>query len=114
MSWSSSDRDARFNPGWEKTRKAILERDGYACRRIVTDEFGLPCVCGRPANEVDHIRRARNGEADDDSPSNLEALCSWHHRQKTERESAEQRRENRQTRKEREWYSGAVFRMGAR
>lgn len=37
MAWSSSNRDARFNPGWERTRKQILERDRYRCQWIVTD-----------------------------------------------------------------------------
>lgn len=37
MAWSSSNRDARFNPGWERTRKRILERDHHRCQWIVTD-----------------------------------------------------------------------------
>lgn len=109
MAWSGSDRKQRFNPGWERTRKLILERDGYRCQWQVADEYGFKRACGRPANQVDHIVRGRNG-VDDDSPENLQALCQYHHEQKTCRESAEQRRENRERRKEEAWYSHPAFR----
>ena len=47
MVWSSSNRDARFNPGWERTRKQILERDRYRCQWIVTDwHTGAKHICG--------------------------------------------------------------------
>lgn len=111
MRWSGSDRKARFNPGWERTRKLILERDHHRCQRWVTDSDGFTRHrCWAPANEVDHIRRAVDGGPDDDSPGNLEALCHWHHAQKTGSESAEQRRVNRERRKEAEWYSHPAFR----
>ena len=46
MAWSSSNRDARFNPGWERTRKQILERDHYRCQWIVTDwHTGAKHIC---------------------------------------------------------------------
>ena len=65
MAWSSSNRDARFNPGWERTRKRILERDHHRCQWIVTDwHTGAKHICGYPANEVDHKVRAKNGEPD--------------------------------------------------
>lgn len=109
MAWSSSNRDARFNPGWERTRKRILERDHYRCQWIVTDwHTGAKHICGYPANEVDHKVRAMNG-VDDDSPENLWALCQYHHSQKTAQESAEQRRMNRERRKEEQWYSHPAF-----
>lgn len=111
MAWSSSNRDARFNPGWERTRKRILERDHQRCQWIVTDwHTGAKHICGYPANEVDHKVRAKNGEPDDDSPSNLWALCSYHHKQKTARESGEARVEKRRSREEAEWYSRPAFR----
>lgn len=108
--WMNSKRKARFNPDWPRTRKLILQRDDYRCQWPVTDDFGVTKPCGRMANEVDHKVRARNGEPDDDSPSNLWALCDWHHSQKTAQESAEQRRENRARRKETEWYSHPAYR----
>ena len=64
----------------------------------------------RLSNEVDHKVRAKNGEPDDDSPSNLWALCSYHHKQKTARESGEARVEKRRSREEAEWYSRPAFR----
>lgn len=88
----------------------ILERDHHQCQRWITDwRTGMRRQCLYPANEVDHIHRAKNGMPDDDSPENLEALCSYHHKQKTETESAEQRRENRERRKEAEWYSHPAY-----
>lgn len=110
MAWSGSRRRERFNPGWERTRKMILERDHHQCQRWIVDEFGVRRQCLYPASEVDHIRRARDGEPDDDSPSNLESLCAWHHSQKTEVESAEQRRVNRERRREAQWYSHPAYR----
>lgn len=103
-------RKARFNKGWAKTRKAILERDRWSCQRWVLDEWGRKRRCGAPANEVDHIVRSDWGELDDDSPSNLEALCSYHHKLKTENEAAAARRERARRRKEERWYSHPAFR----
>lgn len=111
MAWSSSSRKERLNAGWERTRKFILERDDYRCQQWVTESNGIVRhKCFRPANEVDHIVRSRSGGRDDDSPGNLQALCSYHHKLKTARESAEQRRENRERREEEEWYSHPAFR----
>lgn len=110
MSWSSSNRKARFNPGWERTRKLILERDNYQCQRWITDwRTGAKRKCLYPANEVDHIHRAKHGETDDDSPSNLEALCSYHHKQKTACESGESRVEKRRRREVDAWYSHPAY-----
>ena len=78
---------------------------------MVTDwNTGERHLCGRPGNEVDHIVRAGNGMPDDDSPSNLQVLCSYHHMLKTERESADARVERRRRREEAEWYSHPAFR----
>ncbi|NMM98143.1 HNH endonuclease [Bifidobacterium olomucense] len=113
MAWSNSHRKDRFNPGWERTRKLILERDHHQCQRWITDVDGYTRhKCLAPANEVDHIRRALDG-VDDDSPGNLESLCHWHHVQKTANESAEQRKVNRERRKEAAWYSHPAYRRTA-
>lgn len=111
MAWSSSERNSRFNPGWERTRKWVLEHDHHRCQWPVTDwRTGGESICGCPANEVDHKKRAKNGEPDDDSPSNLWALCSYHHKQKTARESGEARAEKNRKRREAEWYSRPAYR----
>lgn len=106
MAWSSSDRKRRFNPGWARTRRIVLERDGYRCQWVRADT-GLRC--GLPAHEVDHRRRALNG-VDDDRLSNLWALCPYHHKQKTAAESGEARRLKRERGREAEWYSHPAFR----
>ena len=54
------------------------------------------------------MRRAVDG-VDDDSLSNLMALCHWHHAQKTARESMEARRAARERRGEERWYSHPAF-----
>lgn len=112
--WFNSGRGARFNPGWERTRKMILERDSHRCQRWVTDwRTGGRRKCWLPANEVDHIHRAENGEPDDDSPENLEALCSYHHKQKTARESGDARIKKRRRREVESWYSHPAYRTSA-
>ncbi|NEG55458.1 HNH endonuclease [Bifidobacterium platyrrhinorum] len=111
MAWSNSTRKQRFNQHWERTRKLILERDHYQCQRWITDwRTGIKRKCLYPANEVDHIHRAKNGMPDDDRPENLEALCSFHHKQKTARESGEARVEKRRRREVESWYSHPAYR----
>lgn len=78
--WESSDRLARLPADWQKIRKRILRRDGYMCRHI--DGDGIGCISR--ANQVDHI--VRN---DDDSDLNLQALCEYHHRQKSASEGGQ-------------------------
>lgn len=57
----------------------MLERDGHACQ---FPEHGE--ICGRPANQVDHIV-----PNDDDSITNLRALCAWHHLRKSSSEGGQ-------------------------
>lgn len=80
---SHGRRTAPMPKGWEKTRRRILHRDGHTCRanREDTDER-----CAEPANQVDHIIPAHLGGPDTDD--NLQALCQWHHDQKTAREAS--------------------------
>lgn len=101
-------RKQRFNPDWERTRRRILERDGYRCQWIVTDwRTGRTHKCLAYANQVDH--KVRDGVRDDDSPDNLWALCDWHHKQKTARESGMARVEKRKRREAESWYSHPAF-----
>lgn len=67
-------------------------------RRKVLDAANWRCaVCGRYANEVDHIRPLHRG-GDPWAESNLQAICRNHHIEKTR---AENRREP--TAAERAW-----------
>lgn len=83
MPWETSNRRQELPPNWYSgIRPRILERDGHRCQWRRTRG-----ICGSPANQVDHI-----GDRHDHSDDNLQALCAWHHRKKTEQESADARR----------------------
>jgi len=64
-------------PEWRKLRALVLERDGWSCRWA--DDDGR---CGAYANEVDHI-----DGADNHHPSNLRALCTYHHARRTSQQA---------------------------
>lgn len=86
MPWEtdgSSKRRLELPPGWDAMRRETLERDGYRCQQ----KRSRGGICGQPANQVDHIV-----PGNDHSPENRQSLCGWHHRKKTEQESAEARR----------------------
>lgn len=76
--WEGSDRASRLPADWNARRVVVLQRDSYACQHVRSDTGRR---CGARANEVDHIRND-----DDHSYSNLRALCSYHHAQKSGRE----------------------------
>lgn len=81
--WEDSTRKQRLPSNWQKLRLFILDRDGYRCTVIKRDG----CRCWDPAGEVDHII-----PNDDNSPANLAAICTWHHRRKSSIEGNEARR----------------------
>ena len=54
-------------PHWKRTRKLVLERDGYVC------QLQHPGCTGH-ATHADHIIPRRFGGADD--PTNLRAACA--------------------------------------
>lgn len=88
--WQGSDRRSRLPSDWEsKIRPRIMRRDGNRCKVMLQDDTRCP----EPATDVDHIRR---GDIHEDW--NLQAICDWHHKQKTGREGAAaaamQRRKN--------------------
>lgn len=74
--WQGSDRRQRLPSNWQsEIRPRILNRDRYRCQHIRFDT-GEPC--NLYANEVDHISRG-----DDHRDANLQALCHYHHLQKS-------------------------------
>jgi 5-methylcytosine-specific restriction protein A len=79
---SQGRRSTPLPKGWDRIRRRILRRDGWACRW----DTGQGSVCGAPANQVDHKLPASQGGTDDDS--NLWALCQWHHDLKTAHEAS--------------------------
>jgi 5-methylcytosine-specific restriction enzyme A len=80
--WEGSTRRFTLPWNWEsEIVPRILRRDHNRCQHIRED---TQKKCGRRAADVDHIVSHADGGTDDDS--NLQALCTYHHRQKTGRE----------------------------
>jgi 5-methylcytosine-specific restriction protein A len=90
--WQGSDRRDRLPADWPLRRAFVLDRDGHSCRHI-REDTGRPC--GVPAHDVDHIRNN-----DDHGYHNLQALCEYHHRQKSGREGGLASGKSRQRAKE--------------
>lgn len=70
---SGSWRTTPLPANWTALRRQVLERDGGVCQWLVG-----PSLCGAPANQVDHVI-----PSGPDAMSNLQALCSFHHQQKS-------------------------------
>lgn len=79
MNWTGRRR-LELPANWRQIRTQILERDNHQCVAITRDGDR----CTEPATEVDHIRRGN-----DHTPDNLQALCGWHHKRKTQAEARE-------------------------
>lgn len=88
MPWSTSDRKSRLPSDWRTRRKVVLDRCGGRCEYMRSSGKR----CSNKATDVDHIVAG-----DDHSLENLQGLCSWHHRQKTQREAQAARSEIRAT-----------------
>lgn len=82
MGWETSNRHADLPPDWRRLRRLILERDEHRCTWLTDGER-----CTEPATDVDHIMRG-----DDHQPTNLRALCHWHHARKSASEGNAARR----------------------
>lgn len=80
MAWDQSNRRSRLPKDWSRRRRSILVRDQYQCQIINPDTNG---ICGEAATEVDHIVPGDNHE-----PTNLQAICHWHHARKSSAEGA--------------------------
>lgn len=90
MVWSNESRHKRgYGHQWDKTRKAILERDRYLCQPCLRND--KPTV----ANQVDHITPKAKGGTD--SADNLEAICDPCHKAKTARDSGKEYKPKRTT-----------------
>jgi len=81
--WKGSNRHATLPADWDLLRAYILRRDRGRCQHI-REDTGKPC--NQPATHVDHI--IPNSEGGTDGYNNLQALCAWHHQQKSGREGA--------------------------
>ena len=58
----------RYGPGWDTTRRGVLERDGWVC------QVRLP-GCRIEATTVDHIVRREDGGPH--TEDNLRAACGY-------------------------------------
>ncbi|MFI8452157.1 HNH endonuclease [Streptomyces erythrochromogenes] len=64
---------------WKTIRERVIRRDKGLCQGVLS-EGGL---CGHPGTDVDHIR-----PGNDHSMGNLQLLCTWCHKRKTQAEAA--------------------------
>ncbi|WP_329560115.1 HNH endonuclease [Streptomyces uncialis] len=78
MTWKSSNRRAELPPNWAALRQRVIRRDRGFCRGVLSE--GAPCTY--PGTQVDHIRPGA-----DHSMENLQLLCTWCHKRKTQAES---------------------------
>lgn len=71
-----------YPPTWNATRQFVINRAGGLCQAAEG--------CLITGTEVDHIQpRALGGT---DTAENLQLLCGWHHRQKTNAELKQTRK----------------------
>lgn len=84
--WQNSNRAARLPPNWDTIRAAVLRDASYRCETLMRNGTR----CHDRATEVDHIIAGDNHDR-----SNLQAICTWHHRRKTAAEANAARQRNR-------------------
>ena len=63
---------------WKLIRERVIRRDRGLCQGVLSEG----ALCGHPGTEVDHIR-----PGNDHTLGNLQLLCAWCHKQKTQAES---------------------------
>jgi 5-methylcytosine-specific restriction endonuclease McrA len=74
--WSTSTRGNGSTRAWRRLRLAVFAEQSYIC---AVDGCSLLCT------ELDHVINLASGGTDE--RSNLQGLCTDHHREKTEREA---------------------------
>lgn len=87
--WEGSDRKGRLPAGWNALRELVLARASNRCQAI---KRSTGKRCTNRANQVDHIVAG-----DDHSLGNLQALCIFHHREKSALEGVEARQKKWET-----------------
>jgi len=96
--WAGSNRRAELPPDWSARRRAVLERDGYRCTQLDSEDRR----CTSEADDVDHL-----GDRHDHRLEMLAAKCEWHHDRKTAAQGNAARRRF-TTRRPREPHPGLV------
>ena len=79
MAWETSDRVRRLPSDWAQRRAFVRARAGGVCEALLHDGSR----CDAIGSECDHIE-----PGDNHACSNLQWLCSWHHKRKTQAEAA--------------------------
>lgn len=79
MSWESSDRRLRLPSDWQERRQFVAARASYRCEAMLNDGTRCPAM----GTDCDHVVRGDNHDV-----SNLQWLCQWHHKRKTNNEAA--------------------------
>lgn len=89
--WDTSTR-RKDPPGWAKTRKLVVARAMGQCEHYdtLTGPHQTATRCAYPGRDVDHIINLAQGGTDD--LSNLQLLCEWHHKRKTQEEARRNRK----------------------
>jgi 5-methylcytosine-specific restriction protein A len=89
--WTTSTRRPD-PPYWKALRHQVIVRANGLCEFIYEAHPIDPAIkrCNYKANEVDHIINLASGGTDD--MSNLQLLCTYHHKQKTAQEAAKARK----------------------
>lgn len=78
QAWEGSDRRARLPRNWATLRRSVMQRAGWQCEWMRADTGQR---CPEVASDCDHVI-----PGDDHSPSNLQALCGYHHGVKSGRD----------------------------
>lgn len=93
--WKGSRRRQTLPTGWPAIQLRILNRDHHRCQHI-REDTGRRCLAR--ASDVDHI--ISYGQGGSDADSNLQSLCTYHHRQKSGREGGLASGKTRRSRRE--------------
>src|SRR5690554_3792717 len=91
MSWSPNP----LPPNWPTLVNQVLTRDNHTCY-----------IGGCKASEVDHV--IPRSEGGTDNPSNLRAICNYHHRRKTAQEANRARKRKYDRRRPTEPHPGLI------
>lgn len=88
--WDTSTR-RKDPPYWPALRTLVINRALGLCEHINDSTSSHPGQrCTYKGTDVDHIVNLKSGGSDD--PTNLQLLCTWHHKQKTAKEAAAARK----------------------
>lgn len=103
---SRASRRSFYNSAkWNRTRKAVLERDHYECVWCAAEGKVATNIDGRNTLEVDHIKELEYYPELALDMDNLRTLCKYHHNQRHDRfEFKTKQRKRTRNYREDEWF----------